>query len=73
MPVRYDSERIIRRSKASAVGISRMTNLKMAARMRAIRTTNIWNVDPTISNREPSSCKEEDAVDLLATDEAKES
>lgn len=41
----------------------------MAARVGAIRSTDIRNVEPTMSTPGPSSCKEEVAVDIPGGDE----
>lgn len=41
----------------------------MTARMAAIYTTRIWNLDPAFSRRGPLSRKKADAVDVPAADE----
>lgn len=46
-----------------------MTNQEMAAKLAAFCTTHTWNENPVTSKPEPSSRKEENAVDVLATDE----
>lgn len=46
-----------------------MNDCKMAMRMAFIRSTDIWSMKPIVLRPKPSSCKEEDAVDIPTTDE----
>lgn len=69
-PAGATPERITNRSHVSIACNPSMNDGKMAEIMNTIRTTDMWNMNPTASRPGPSFCKEDDAVDVLGTDEA---
>lgn len=72
LPVGRDPELIgIKRLVLRGSGIL-MSDHEIAARMTSFHTTDTWNAHLIISRPGPLSCKEEDAIDVLATVEEDE-
>lgn len=58
--------------KKASIGSNPLNTHEIAAKMTAIRTTDIQNVENTLSRSGPSSFQEQIAIDIIVTDEDKE-